>query len=490
VGVVALAAGLLTLNHYPTGVFYDDGLYAGLAWALAHGHGFTHPNLPGSPAGVHFPPLFPAVLAPLFGTLSIPRAAFAGKVLDALCFAAASGLLAAHAVRIRLLGDVPDWLAPALVALAAVAIPVLTLLGALMSEPLFALLLVGAIVLADRPPAGWSRRTPLLVGALAAGALLTRSLGVAAGAGILLFVWRRGGAPKQLVRVALPVLGAGALWGLWVLRHKAGIDPAIASDYGSYFDTVKSVGLGALGSSVTDLPRPLSVLTLNWVPSRLAYFAFGIPALVVGCYGLVLMMVRSALGWTLVLYLGILALWPFPPDRFLWAVLPGLALTWAAGAVDLWRHTGRAARIALAVLVLGMTYGYGRYEVRGFAHRWWDLTARSISANFAEMLPALDSLPAGAVIATDNEPLVWAAIRRTAVPFYLFAYRGRALLEPTPAFQRAYLERSGVTHVLLSGTGTGSEDQLRRLMAAYPGWLAPAHLWPGGRTLYEVRRDR
>ena len=486
---MALAAGLFTLNHYLTGVFYDDGLYAGLAWALAHGHGFTHPNLPGTPAGVHFPPLFPAVLAPLFGALALPDAAFAGKVLDTLCFAAASGLLAAHAVRIRLLGEVPEWLAPVVVALAAVAIPVLTLLGALMSEPLFALLFVGAVILADRSPGTWSPRGPLWIGALAAAALLTRSIGGAAGAGILLYAWRKGATRKQLALVALPVLAAGALWGLWVLRHQAGIDPAIASDYGSYFGTVKSAGLGALGSSTTDLPRPLSVLTLNWVPSRLAYYAFGIPALLVGIYGLVLLTARSALGWSLVFYLAILALWPFPPDRFLWAVLPALALAWVAGAGGLWRHTGRVVRIALAVLILGMSYGYGRYEVRGFVHRWWDLAARGISANFAEMLPALDSLPPGAVIATDNEPLVWAAIRRTAVPFYLFAYQGRTLLEPTPAFQRAYLERSGVTHVLLSGTATQSEAQLRRLMAAYPGWLTPVRLWPGGRTLYEVRRD-
>ena len=229
---------------------------------------------------MHFPPLFPLVLAPLFGTLPIPSAAFLGKALNAICFALASGLVAAHAVRIRLLGDAPAWVAPALVALAAVAIPVLTLLGALMSEPLFALLLTGAVILADRSPATWSRwQGPFAAGALAALALLTRSIGVAAGGGILLFAWRKGANLRQLAWVALPVFAAGLAWGLWVLRHKAGIDPAIASDYGSYFETVKSAGLGAMGSSTTDLPRPLSVLTLNWVPSRTVYFALGIPAL-------------------------------------------------------------------------------------------------------------------------------------------------------------------------------------------------------------------
>jgi hypothetical protein len=219
------------------------------------------------------------------------------------------------------------------------------------------------------------------------------------------------------------------------------------------------------------------------------YYALGIPALLIGLYGLVLLCLRSSVGWTLVCYFAILGLWPFPPDRFLWAVLPWLGLTWAAGALDLWQRTGRWTRVALALLVVALGGGYVRYEVRGFSHRWWDLSAASISENFAELLPALDSLPPGGVLATDNEPLVYLATARRAVPFYLFRYQGRQVLEPPPAFHRAYLERYGVTYVLLSGTGTASEGELRRLMAAYPTFLVPVRLWPGGRTLYEVRGD-
>ena len=54
---VALAVGALALNRALIGVFYDDGLYAGLATALAHGSGYVHPHLPGTPAAVHDPPL-------------------------------------------------------------------------------------------------------------------------------------------------------------------------------------------------------------------------------------------------------------------------------------------------------------------------------------------------------------------------------------------------------------------------------------------------
>src|SRR5439155_1290899 len=67
--LVALAGGALTLNHLLPGVFYDDGLYTGIAYALSHGLGYAHPHLPGHPAAVHFPPLYPLVLTPFVGLL-------------------------------------------------------------------------------------------------------------------------------------------------------------------------------------------------------------------------------------------------------------------------------------------------------------------------------------------------------------------------------------------------------------------------------------
>jgi len=101
VALVALAGGLLTLNHSLVGVFYDDGLYAGLGWALAHGWGYVHPNLPGAPAAVHYPPLYSVVLAPLVGALSVPAAAVVARLLNVIFAASAWGLVAWHATRTR-----------------------------------------------------------------------------------------------------------------------------------------------------------------------------------------------------------------------------------------------------------------------------------------------------------------------------------------------------------------------------------------------------
>ncbi|HTG53416.1 MAG TPA: hypothetical protein VL980_01150, partial [Gemmatimonadaceae bacterium] len=57
----------------PVGVFYDDGIYFDLARALASGAGYHHLALPGAPAGVHYPPLYPAWLA-LWGAARPPLA--------------------------------------------------------------------------------------------------------------------------------------------------------------------------------------------------------------------------------------------------------------------------------------------------------------------------------------------------------------------------------------------------------------------------------
>ena len=109
-----------------------------------------------------------------------------------------------------------------------------------------------------------------------------------------------------------------------------------------------------------------------------------------------------------------------------------------------------------------------------------------VSENFTELLPALESLPGNAVLATDDEALVWLYTRRTSVPFYVYTYRGRTNVRPTPAEHRAYLERQGVTHILMGGFGSGSDEELDALLGAYPGWLKVVRVWRGGRALLQV----
>ena len=240
--------------------------------------------------------------------------------------------------------------------------------------------------------------------------------------------------------------------------------------------------------SAPDLPRPLEVITLGWIPVRWLYHVTAAATLGVGLYGLALLPRRSAVGFTLVFYLAILAIWPYPPDRFLWAVLPWLALAWAVGALALWRL--RWTRVPVALLVIALVGGYASYEIRGLAGGWAATQAVEISDNFKELIPVIAGLPDSAVVATDDEALVWLYTHRTSVPFYLERYRGRETLRPTPAEHRAYLERMGVTHVLLASATSPSAGELRGLIQAYPGWLAGVYRWSGGRWLFAVQRAK
>ena len=479
-----LAVGMLALNQALVGVFYDDGLYAGLATALASGHGYVHPSLPGIPAAVHYPPLYPVVLAPFFGLLSVGGAALAGKVLNAFFGATAAGLIVWHATRTEILGPgLRRWVPAAVVFGAAVAIPVLATQSVLFAEPLFSVLLAVAIMATDREFSPW------IAGTAAALALLTRSIGVTIVAGALCFVLaRRGGAQRRrLVIVLLLPLLAAVAWGLWVITHARFIDPALALGYGNYSAHLRQAGLSAIAVNVPDMSRPLEALVFGWIPVRWLYDIIATIALGVGLYGLVVVWRRSAIGLALVFYFLVLAVWPHPPDRFLWAVLPWLGLVWVAGMLEIWRRWPRA-RIAVGFLAALVAGGYLHYEVRGFAGRWWEAQARAISANFAELLPVVGNLPSNAVVATDDEALVWLYTRRQAVPLYLESYRGRDVIRPTPAEHRAYLERMGVTHVLLASATSPSAIELRALLGAYPTWLTGIYRWSDGRWLFAVNR--
>jgi hypothetical protein len=480
-----LAVGLLTLNQALVGVFYDDGLYAGLATALGSGLGYVHPNLPGMPAAVHYPPLYPMLLAPFFGTWSIKSAAIAGKGLNALLSAGAAGLISWHASRTELLGArIPRWIAGAVVFVAGVAIPVLATQGVLFAEPLFGVLLAITIITVDAVTGAGSA---WIAGTTAALALLTRSIGVAVIAGACCFLLVRR-APWRVWRALLvPPLVAAVGWGSWVATHASGIDPALGLVYGTYSAPLSQAGLSAIAGNIRDLSRPMEILALGWIPLRWLYIVLATAALGVGLYGLALLVRRSAIGFALVFYAIILAVWPYPPDRFIWVVLPWLALTWMVGVVEVWRRWPRA-RIPVGLLCAVVAGGYVHYEFQGFSGRWWDAQARAISANFAELLPVVKNLPDSAVLATDDEALVWLYSRRLSVPFYLESYHGRELIRPTPAEHRAYLERMGVTHVLLASATSPSAIELRSLIGAYPSLFTAIYRWPDGRWLFAVNR--
>src|SRR6476659_10998543 len=132
---IAVAAALFALYRpFPIGVAQDDGLYMILAKAISKGRGYRFINLPGAPAGVHYPPGYPLLLAGLsWLSGGIPGNPFV--------FAAANmvllGIAAAFAyVLARFLG-MGRALASVCVAAGFLMPPAIWMITALFSEPMW-----------------------------------------------------------------------------------------------------------------------------------------------------------------------------------------------------------------------------------------------------------------------------------------------------------------------------------------------------------------
>ena len=184
----------------------DAVLYVGTARNLLDGHGFTPP--PGLPPLQHFPPLFTVLLAAI-GRLGVDPLT-AARVVNVVAYAGII-LLVGLVVRART-GSVPAGVVGAV--LAACAVDLLTYAASALTEPLFVLLAIAALVALaahlDRPS------TPLLVGAagLAAAACLTRYVGVSLVlAGVIALLLRRRWVDCGLfAAIAVVPLGAWFLW--------------------------------------------------------------------------------------------------------------------------------------------------------------------------------------------------------------------------------------------------------------------------------------
>lgn len=475
------------------GVFYDDGLYVALARALAEGQGYRFLHLPGTPAGVHYPPGWPFVLSLLWRLWpEFPANAALLRGANVALLGAAAALAAAY-LGPRL--GIGRWGAAALLVAACTAVPLLAVATVLFSEPLFLVLLFGACWAADAARDRTLRGAvglALAAGTLAGAAALTRSIGVAVIAGVALSLL----AVRRWVPAVLSVLPAAAMlvpWQAWVGAHRASVDPLIAANYGTYGDFVGQGGLQFSPASLAALARPLGAIALP--PFGDARAALAVPALIVLLVGIVFLVRRlPPLGLTLGCYLGIATLWPYGPDRFLWAVLPLLAAAFTAGVLGLWMvgadpRSRRWARALALAGALPVALGFLWYQVRQLPRGSATATQRGISATLAPVLPWIRTeTDSTAVIAGEDEALLWLYGGRRAVPNYLWRVRGRTAEDLGPDSLRVWLEKTGATHLVLSGRGSDAAPAVDALLARYPGMLTLVRVWPEGPLVFAVAR--
>jgi hypothetical protein len=496
-GIVAAAVAAALMPHALVGVFYDDGIYAALARSLAEGHGYRLQYLPGAPEAVHYPPLYPAFLALLWRAWpDFPANVVLFRAANALALGLFAGGFAAYLAQRRVL---PPAAAALVVAIGATAVPLLTVVTVLFAEPLFLVLALCAWWLADAAADGAGRRAltlAALAGVMAGLAGLTRSIGVAIAAGVVLSL-----VLARRRREALAAAGAAFLllapWSAWTAAHHSGVETVLAANYGTYGDLLRQAGWRWISpEALWDVLRPLgyvafATLRPAWHP------LLGLPALVVLAAGGVALTRRApALGWSMVLYLAVVVLWPYAPDRFLWAMVPmlvvalvmgGVAVWTAAGARQDWRRWGlRALAVAGVVPVI---VGFGGYQFAGFTKRWPTSAQRGISETFERILPWVRSAtPDSAVLAGEDEALLWLYSGRRAVPSYLWHLRGRRDVSFGPDSLRAFFDRSGVSHVIITGPRSDAAPTIDEVMGLFPGYLHAVRSWRGLMIAFAVDR--
>ena len=197
------------------GRFHDDSIYLSSAKALAQGQGYLMPSVPGEPPQTKYPLFYPWLLSLVWQIWpSFPQNLFPAFWINALG-GAAFFLVCFFVLRQLGIGQAP---ALGLAAVCGLHPTTLHLATTLLSDLPFMALALGSSALAWRAavrrrgqkiPSLW-----LLAGALAALAVMTRSMGIAFVLAVACFAgWRRSYRAAILMLFAgLIVFGAGLAW--------------------------------------------------------------------------------------------------------------------------------------------------------------------------------------------------------------------------------------------------------------------------------------
>ncbi len=375
--VVVLACAMTSITPDPIGVFWDDGVYLLTAKALAAGDGYRYTYLPGAPPAIHYPPLFPLLLAAVLKvTPPFPDNVAVLKLLNPLLLA--MGVFGTVRLAVRNLGLAPVPVAIT-VAISAVIAPVLVVANVLFSESLFFAALVGAIALVDAAIARGGVGRAAIAGLAVAALALVRTIGGVLLPAAFLQLWGRR-RRREAFALAIVTVVLLAPWQWWVWQSSRGFPDELRGFYGPYLEWViggylrePALAVQVLARNAGDLWRAFGVLFAPRLPRALQWVAAAMALASLGA-GLVTLLRRASVTAAFVLLYGVVVLfWPYNPERFIWAVWPLLALLLLAAARDVgaalahrWPPATRAATLTFALLLAGQAV----YASRGLAGGW------------------------------------------------------------------------------------------------------------------------
>jgi 4-amino-4-deoxy-L-arabinose transferase-like glycosyltransferase len=336
----------------------DEFVYLALSKSLETGS-YREVFRPTAPLHVQYPPAYPAWLTLMRKVL--------GENLDRIRMAnlamAATALLLMFAVMRRLAGPEP---ALALLLLLVLNPVLLRMGGAIVSENLFLLVVTLALVWTLSADAT-GRPAAVLPIAFALLAFLTRSIGLAAVAGVGCWLWsrRRWGALVGWGIASVLVVGA---WFSYTILAGDSTVRSYSSDFaavsaatgGTLLHLARRVGSHGLEYATSGIPGSLSLPT---IPGTLVdnWFWLAISVILLLTGWLVLWRRWRAAAVYVLMYLGILLIWPYTDDRLLAPLVPLALLAFLLGALGVARALpARGRRPALVGLIALLTFGAGR----------------------------------------------------------------------------------------------------------------------------------
>jgi hypothetical protein len=325
-------------------------------------------------------------------------------------------------------------------------VPLLLLSVMVLSEPLFLALLLATLLLAERAVRA-PRHAQLVVAIVAAVALAhVRTLGVLTIPALgLVLAWQREW------RASLATFMGGALgvlpWHLWSNAHAGDVPAVFSGKYGGYGDwlalALREEGplflLGVAARNLQMLWAYASEITATAglaLPFRVASGAALVLLATVGLWRL-----RERAPVTLVFLLGygaVVLAWPFAPQRFLWGVWPLVGLTLYLGATAAASTRGAMLLRTTGALAL---LGYVAANARAWQADTINEVQRSVADRarpIAEWVQA--HAPPNAVLATDDDALIYLYTGRRAIPNGTFTPQEH-LVPQTPAYAADALGR-------------------------------------------------
>jgi hypothetical protein len=490
--VVILAVGLAAWRPIPAGVWHDDGVYALVGRALAEGHGFTYQGVVGAPPAVKFPPVYSSFVAGLWLIFEDVGAVTLAATLGNILFLAVAGSLLAWALRVG--AGVPRPVALAAGGLAVVSADVLRTSSAMLSEPLFLLLVAGCLavwVAAEARDGGRDTRLWLVLAALLLIAVSTRAAGLALVVGFGLASLLRYG-PGRAALVVTPALVAWLGWSALAAARGAAIPAELADLLGPYEGWLREQVVNDPVGFANRLPAHLTGVLerafVLWLPRMdgvwLWVAALPLVGLVVAGW-VAARRTWAPLAWSALAYLGLLLLWPYLDRRL---VVPLHVLTVALMAMGVVWLKERAVPSWIRPVSLGAAVVWVSFFSVVTAHRiavQWPTSAYRIRAErMAAGVEALGRIvPPGGVV---GAPEFWAGLHLhggwTVAPSVLFDPASTDVERPswgTPEEQERLWRDSGIEYLLLEQGGTLHGATLDVIERRCPGALAVLARMPG-----------